>query len=572
MSEHPNAHKVTTNNQETLHGYMSKINSSVGLKNIISIPELKILYICHEGDNIEIHASASRKTASCPYCGHKSISVHSHYTRCISDLPIQGQPTKVVLYIRKMFCKNKYCKHKTFAEQPGAEVFRYRRLTRRCELHVVRQGLIGSSEDASRILSRSGIKISGSSVLRDLHRTHVPDYENIGRIGVDDWAQRKGVTYGSIVVSLEGRHPIDILGDRKMKSFREWLEEHPQVFLVSRDRSTEYSSAIAASGRPVREVADKFHLVKNIMERTMKLVDEHYGEYRAAVIAKEDSDNESYELAAPTIVIQEKTLRKEKVGSRLVKFNEVKELQRKGFKPATIAKKLGIARQTATKFCRQDKLQPWNSKHRNEYEEFDKYVEEQYAEKGELLPILHDLRDKGFTGSQTPFYDHYRYLRDGHCGSRAKFRKEAPKTQRPRDDRPVLIPVRQIGVSIGNAIRNRADAKELKTIQFLLEFDWFREMYEATKEFYSIITGTDSCRLIRWMKKYWKTKIRTLKTFLTGVKFDYRAILNTIKENVTNGITEGFVNKLKAVKRTMYGRASIKLLRRKMVLEHIFFN
>ena len=97
-------------------------------------------------------------------------------------------------------------------------------------------------------------------------------------------------------------------------------------------------------------------------------------------------------------------------------------------------------------------------------------------------------------------------------------------------------------------------------------------MYEATKEFYSIITGTDSCRLIRWMKKYWKTKIRTLKTFLTGVKFDYRAILNTIKENVTNGITEGFVNKLIAVKRTMYGRASIKLLRRKMVLEHIFFN
>ena len=97
---------------------------------------------------------------------------------------------------------------------------------------------------------------------------------------MDDWAQRKGVTYGSIVVSLEGRHPIDILGDRKMKSFREWLEEHPKVFLVSRDRSTEYSSAIAASGRPVREVADKFHLVKNIMERTMKLVDEHYGENR----------------------------------------------------------------------------------------------------------------------------------------------------------------------------------------------------------------------------------------------------------------------------------------------------
>lgn len=97
-------------------------------------------------------------------------------------------------------------------------------------------------------------------------------------------------------------------------------------------------------------------------------------------------------------------------------------------------------------------------------------------------------------------------------------------------------------------------------------------MYEATEEFYSIICGTDSSMLIRWMKKYWKTRISTLKTFITGIKKDYGAVLNTIRQNVTNGITEGFVNKLKAVKRTMYGRASIRLLRRKMVLEHIFFN
>lgn len=73
-------------------------------------------------------------------------------------------------------------------------------------------------------------------------------------------------------------------------------------------------------------------------------------------------------------------------------------------------------------------------------------------------------------------------------------------------------------------------------------------------------------------EKYWKTRISTLKTFITGIKKDYGAVLNTIRQNVTNGITEGFVNKLKAVKRTMYGRASIRLLRRKMVLEHIFFN
>lgn len=134
------------------------------------------------------------------------------------------------------------------------------------------------------------------------------------------------------------------------------------------------------------------------------------------------------------------------------------------------------------------------------------------------------------------------------------------------------MPLKQIGVAIGNVIRSRANEAELKTTKLLLGFDWFREMYEATEEFYSIICGTDSSMLIRWMKKYWKTRISTLKTFITGIKKDYGAVLNTIRQNVTNGITEGFVNKLKAVKRTMYGRASIRLLRRKMVLEHIFFN
>ena len=74
------------------------------------------------------------------------------------------------------------------------------------------------------------------------------------------------------------------------------------------------------------------------------------------------------------------------------------------------------------------------------------------------------------------------------------------------------------------------------------------------------------------MKEHWKTKISSLKTFIIGLKKDYQAVRNNIRLNITNGITEGFVNKLKAVKRTMYGRAGINLLKRKLVLEHVLFN
>ncbi len=63
-----------------------------------------------------------------------------------------------------------------------------------------------------------------------------------------------------------------------------------------------------------------------------------------------------------------------------------------------------------------------------------------------------------------------------------------------------------------------------------------------------------------------------LKTFITGIRMNYNAVKNTIKYNVTNGITEGFVNKLKVVKRVMYGRAGLELLKRKMIMEKILFN
>ena len=85
---------------------------------------------------------------------------------------------------------------------------------------------------------------------------------NVEEVGVDDWAWRKGLTYGSIIIDYTNGWPIDLLGDRETKSFREWMERHENVHTVSRDRSTDYSSAIASTERRITEVADKFHLVK----------------------------------------------------------------------------------------------------------------------------------------------------------------------------------------------------------------------------------------------------------------------------------------------------------------------
>lgn len=395
-------------------------------------------------------------------------------------------------------------------------------------------------------------------------------HEDVTKIGVDDWAWRKGVRYGSIIIDYERGHPIDLLGDRGADSFEKWIEEHKKVGVVSRDRSTDYSSAIASSERPITEVADKFHLIKNITDRMAKLIAENYSDYRRAIRDEEDRFTEEMEQSSgvygkdPTI---------ENADSRDVKFKEVKELQEKGFKPTTIAKRLGIARQTATKYCRMKGLPQRNSKLRNEYYKYDAYVEQE-SKKGKPLCIIHkEVTLMGFSGSLSPFYEHYKYLSDGHRGYRSKDWKPSTQNIKLQDNRSVLLPIKSIMSIIDIALKHKdMNESQQKTFNLLISLPWFKEMFGATERFCQVIKGKETTELIKWMRCYWKTSIASLKTFILGIMRDFQAVRNTIKLDITNGITEGFVNKLKTIKRGMYGKAGIELLKNKIVMEYTLFN
>ena len=287
---------------------------------------------------------------------------------------------------------------------------------------VTQHGLKCSSESARKLLSATGVPLSGDTVLRDVHRMSVPERCEVKEIGVDDWAFRKGVTYGSIIVSLETGSVIDLLGDRDAKSFQAWLDEHVQVEVVSRDRSTDYTAAIAATGRNITEVADRFHLSMNMSDCVTKVIGSHYDEYRSAVRPEE---------------VQETP----EVDSRQVMFKEVKELQAEGLNIAQISRKLDIARQTVRKYMGRDTLPKRAGKERLPYHLYDTYVEEEYRHGKDLRKIFMEIKGKGFPGSLTPFYDHYGYLSDGHHGHRSGQEVEKMK-QRPNCDREPLLPIR----------------------------------------------------------------------------------------------------------------------------------
>ena len=179
MSKYPNTSKVTAKIQQCTYKSISNFSSSSIIQTIFKKSTIKIECIMREDDYINLYAKSSNKQAICPYCGHMSCYVHSRYYRKLYDLSILGEEVCIIFESRKFFCKNITCQHKTFAEQSGDEIFRYRRRTRRCEFAVMRQGLRVSSNSASKILSHMGIAISSSTILRDLHRLRPQEYKEV---------------------------------------------------------------------------------------------------------------------------------------------------------------------------------------------------------------------------------------------------------------------------------------------------------------------------------------------------------------------------------------------------------
>lgn len=569
MRNYPNLCKVTTNLRHGGSFLQENSSNEENLSFLFQYAELQIVDVIVSDSCINLYCNARKDYAVCPYCGKVSSKVHSRYIRTITDLPILGKTCILHVKVRKFFCGNDGCSHKTFSEQPGNELFRYRRRTRRCELQVMRAGITCSSIKASRLLKYAGIHLCNTTILRDIHRTSLPDYKDARRIGVDDWAFRKGIDYGSIVIDLDSGHAIDLLGDRGHDSFKAWLDGHTNVCLVSRDRSTEYSAAIANTGRNICEVADLFHLVKNMSDCVTKVISDNYQSYRELVTRKSDScENHSDDEK-----ISDST--NEKEDARMVTFKEVKRLQTLGKKPLWIARNLKIARQTATKFCAIDTLQPRKSKCRNRYYSVDSYVEREYAKGKPLSEIYADVVSQGFAGSRTPFYDHYRYLSDGHRGYRSdKQKEELSKRIKPIVKTEPILPIRHLSMIVDREIRGtNLDKEDYSSLMCTLnQLTWFRETFNAASSFYAVMNGTDADQLIKWVDKHKSSSIKQIRTFAKGISLDIEAVARAITTNVRNGITEGFVNKLKEVKRTMYGKAKLELLKRKMMLEYTYFN
>lgn len=532
------------------------------------ISDLKVQSIFETKNSLLVELEHSLSKALCPDCQQACFRIHSKYRRCVSDLPWAGLAITIHLTTLKFFCDDVNCQRKIFTARLGKVLPPYARRTKRLNDHLRVIGFATGGNSGASLSKALGMRISPSTMLRILHQTPESNFETPKVLGIDDWAYRKGWTYGSILVDLEKQKPVDLLPDRESSTFEDWLKDHPGVEIISRDRAGSYSYGAKLGAPDAIQVADRWHLLKNLGEALKKMLDTHHRELRLA--AKDVAQAEWNEKAESLKI--ERALEKAKVNSGntdtpsiednplskyRLNFLEVKKLRKEGHSIRSIRRQTGIHRQTIKKYLKYEEYpEPvLISSYTAPVREYEEYIQKRWRE-GERngKQLWREIRDQGFTGS---YQSVYRVI-----------------NKYPRDlEEAALPPPLKIRAWTANRVSlllckdiNKLEEEEQKYLKaFIKHCPKVSEVNMLAMQFKEMTYKLKGSLLDPWIEKAKSSGISSLKNFARSLENDYDAVKAAVSLEWSNGQVEGQINRLKTIKRQMYGRASFRLLRKRVL-------
>ena len=494
---------------------------------------------------------------SCPVCGELSTSRHDWHHRRLQDLPVQGTPLLLDLRLGRWRCLNERCSRKTFVERvPSVAAPMARRTVRVAEIVRLFAHAAGGLP-SERLLARLAMPVSDNAILRQLKR-HVrerADPPPLRAIAIDDWSWRKGSSYGTIVVDLERRTVADVLATRSAKETADWLERRPEIEIVSRDRSGLYAQGIRQGAPQARQVADRFHLLQNLresIERQMTAISCFGGRSR---LPPAPGDRQS-------------VLRSRSRDARELMFEQAKDLHSSGKSFVAIAAEIGVGHRTIAKWVEADALP-----HRRRLTlkpssplYFQDFLARRWAEGDKVgRRLFHDIRHRGYTGSRSHLE---RLLSEWR-------RAERPATSRPREstreDRAIdpatgwqISPVVAAALCM-KPTRMLTHSQAAKVAVLKEASPSFVVMRRLAMRFRGLLRSSDPGKLGSWLDDARHSGIALLQQFARILSRDIDAVRNAISEPWSSGQAEGQINRLKTLKRAMFGRAGIELLRARML-------
>ena len=507
------------------------------------------------------------KTAPCPTCGRRSRRVHSRYTRRITDEPLGERQVVVHLRVRRFMCRSTTCPRRTFAEQAPALAPRYARRSTLLTGTLQHIGVALGGRPGARLSGSLRRPISRTTLLRLVRGLPLPEVPPVRVLGVDDWARKRGCTYGTILIDQERHTVVDLLPDRSAAALATWLRDHPGVEIICRDRAGAYADGGRQGAPDAIQVADRWHIIVNLREALERLLTRKHAAVRAAAgdLVPEPSASlptltEPEEPAPPsrgrlTQVQREQQARRAR---RYARYREVRALHQQGLSARQIAGTLGLARRTVHRFLHAESF-PERQPRRPRptlLTPYEPYLRERWAAGCQnAAELWREVRAQGFTGGYSGF-----------AVRLAPWRQGDPAAHSAPPPRPPRFSVRQatwLLLSDPEALDPEERAYVAALSQRCPEAERAREL---ARRFLTLVRERDHAALAPWVEQVEASDVPELRSFATGLRRDWAAVSAGLELSWSNGQTEGQVNRLKLLKRQMFGRAGFDLLRRRLLL------
>ncbi len=487
---------------------------------------------------IETHVEASQ--ASCPLCQTLSQRVHSHYTRTLHDVPGGTKALRLIVQVRRFFCDNQNCPRKIFAERLPALTEVSARMTTRFRQGLAEVGFALGGRAGAQLGARLGWRQSRSTILRTLRRLPQPQSATPRLLGVDDWAFRRGTRYGTLLLDLETNAPVDLLPDRAAETLASWLVAHPGVQLISRDRAGEYAQGAKKGAPEAIQVADRFHLTKNLSEVVERILSHHRQALRQIRYVPASSPS-AVPLAVRYLRPDRKRRQQEVLQARQARAEQIRQLLAQGMTQLAIARQLHLNRKTVALYAKVPGISAVS----------------QPARAGILAPFTRSLAARWQAGERNGVGLYREVVSQGYTGSRMTverfllgLRDLEKQGQLPATlSAPVeLTPHRTVGLLL-----KRAEERTPEETQALLRVGQIHPDIARTRllmqHFQQMLRERRGEELDAWLEMAIHSGIPEWRAFARKLRQDHPAVRAGLTLKWNNGPVEGHINRLKFVKR-----------------------